>query len=370
MASTEICTLATTGGTSPVLLGVIGAALLILGVAAVIVSRRDRGRRGLLLGLGALAVIGAVTFLPVLTVAPAQAAASDASSKCLDEQSTLPKQQVGDPEVPPSDRPDVEKPDVEKPDVEKPDVKDPEVPPLTSVQPEAPTLAAAACGVEPAVVLPNTLGVVYSQSRAGDTVTITAVAAPEYVLAEDALTTWTLSVAAEACQCVPDELIWGEDINNKFSFNLQNGSVTNLPTGWAQSLADQGASFEMQFEETRGVGGTWKATTGALPAEVDSGRVQFVSETHSSGTSGVVSSTGDLGFDVTTSVLPTSGQTATEQMQQARADLQAQYPDLGIGFSLETYSLRWDVLLTVTMEDSCGNGVTREVSSAYGSAAS
>lgn len=65
---------------------------------------------------------------------------------------------------------------------------------------EEPTLVVSdVCDVEATVTLPESEGIVYTQEREGDVVTVTAVAADGYELAPDAVTSWEFNVAAEPC---------------------------------------------------------------------------------------------------------------------------------------------------------------------------
>lgn len=79
------------------------------------------------------------------------------------------------------------------------------VPCPTGVAPAAPTLAPAEqCGVEGTVVIPDTEGVTYSQTREGNTVTVTATANDGYVIAEGARSTWEITIPdVEPC---PEEV--------------------------------------------------------------------------------------------------------------------------------------------------------------------
>jgi hypothetical protein len=69
-----------------------------------------------------------------------------------------------------------------------------------SVTPVAPTLAAAdACGEEGTVSIPTVTGVGYSQSRAGNTLTVRATADMGYAIPADATTTWPLDISPTPC---------------------------------------------------------------------------------------------------------------------------------------------------------------------------
>jgi uncharacterized repeat protein (TIGR01451 family)/LPXTG-motif cell wall-anchored protein len=70
-------------------------------------------------------------------------------------------------------------------------------PPITVV-PEAPVLQQS-CNTESVVVVPEMTGVVYTTTRDGNTVTVTATAADGYVLAPDAVVSWTFDVTALTC---------------------------------------------------------------------------------------------------------------------------------------------------------------------------
>ncbi|MBX3196294.1 MAG: hypothetical protein KF727_14500 [Microbacteriaceae bacterium] len=73
------------------------------------------------------------------------------------------------------------------------------VPLRALVTPLAPGLdPAAGCGVEPEVVVPSVEGVVYSQTRSGEVVSVTAAAAAGYVL-PDGEWEWEFTVTADPC---------------------------------------------------------------------------------------------------------------------------------------------------------------------------
>lgn len=347
MARTEICTLATTGGAPTISLVIAATALLILGIAIVLASRSRsrRGRRGLVLGLGVVALMGVVAFAPVLSASPAQAATGAASSACERAQPSVPASQPQGPE----DQPPAE-----------PHTDDNPESPLTEVVPDAPALAEAACGVEPTVVVPETDGVAYSQTRVDNTVTVTAAANEGYVIARGAATSWTFDVTPSTCQCVPEETNWGADATG-FLLNVSTGLVTNLPAGWAQPLADQGATFAVSYDTTDTISGTWLATNGDLPSEVDPGTIEFTGTTARSDANGSVTPDGNLQFS-----LSSSGTGAYDAMAQAQADMQARYPDLGIYFIANNYSATSTTTLTVSIADSCGTVMTREYLGAPG----
>ncbi|MDA3146459.1 hypothetical protein JSO19_03595 [Leucobacter sp. UCMA 4100] len=68
------------------------------------------------------------------------------------------------------------------------------------VAPTEPALKrASACGVEARVSLPNDEGVIYSETRDGDVITVTAAAAEGYFLEAGATTEWQFTVTAETC---------------------------------------------------------------------------------------------------------------------------------------------------------------------------
>ncbi|GAB2566523.1 Ig-like domain-containing protein [Leucobacter ruminantium] len=95
--------------------------------------------------------------------------------------------------------------------------------------PVAPTLdESEECGVEGTVVIPEVEGVVYSQSRDGNIVTVTAAPAEGYVFAKDATAEWTFDVSAEACPAPPAP---AEPV-----LDVKKGAVTGDP------LAATGAS--------------------------------------------------------------------------------------------------------------------------------
>ena len=70
-------------------------------------------------------------------------------------------------------------------------------PPITVV-PDAPVLEQT-CNAESVVVIPEMTGVIYTTTRDGSTVTVTATAADGYVLAPDAVVSWTFDVTALTC---------------------------------------------------------------------------------------------------------------------------------------------------------------------------
>ena len=63
-----------------------------------------------------------------------------------------------------------------------------------------PTIVAGECDVSEDTVTPaETPGVIYTVSRVGTIVTVTATAAPGYVLDATAITTWSFDVAIKSC---------------------------------------------------------------------------------------------------------------------------------------------------------------------------
>ncbi|QIK63763.1 hypothetical protein G7068_11630 [Leucobacter viscericola] len=80
-------------------------------------------------------------------------------------------------------------------------IPDPPAPAPLEVTPATPTLKPAnACGVEPTVTVPETDGVEYAQQRSSNTITITAQAAEDHVIAQGSETEWSFDVTAEACE--------------------------------------------------------------------------------------------------------------------------------------------------------------------------
>lgn len=93
----------------------------------------------------------------------------------------------------------------QQPSAEEPPVDPPaETPDSVIVSPAAPALSDVACGVEPAVLIPEMDGVACGQTRTGNVVTVTATAEPSLVLAEGAVATRPLDVTPQPCACVPD----------------------------------------------------------------------------------------------------------------------------------------------------------------------
>lgn len=70
---------------------------------------------------------------------------------------------------------------------------------LTPASPIAPSLTTTSCGVENAVVIPKVEGVVYTSSRQGTTVTVTAAPAAGYEFVADAPASWELQLSTTAC---------------------------------------------------------------------------------------------------------------------------------------------------------------------------
>ncbi|WP_344344622.1 hypothetical protein [Agrococcus versicolor] len=132
------------------LLVVVAAVVLAAGVALAV---SGRARRSVLTGLGALAIVGA---LVVGGIGGAPSAQADAgSADCV----TAPMRPA------PAAAAIVVTPGI----------------PTTTVQ----------CAAEPTLQVPTTTGVVYSQTRTGSSVTVTAAAAPGYALLAGAVTSWT-----------------------------------------------------------------------------------------------------------------------------------------------------------------------------------
>ncbi|QCR20392.1 LPXTG cell wall anchor domain-containing protein [Agrococcus sp. SGAir0287] len=147
----DLCVLPQTGSTEPWLLLAIAAVVLVAAGVALAVS--GRARRGVLTGLGALAIVGALVVGGVAGAAPAQADAG--SADCV----TAPARPA------------------------------PAAAAIV-VTPGIPTTTAQ-CAAEPSLQVPTTQGVVYSQARTGNSVTVTATAAPGYAILAGAVTSWT-----------------------------------------------------------------------------------------------------------------------------------------------------------------------------------
>ncbi|KIA73413.1 hypothetical protein ANMWB30_23400 [Arthrobacter sp. MWB30] len=75
------------------------------------------------------------------------------------------------------------------------------VPCVDTVTPATPVLVPASeCGIEATVLVPETNGVSYTQTRSGNTVSITAAANSGFVLTDGAVTSWTIEIPAiEPC---------------------------------------------------------------------------------------------------------------------------------------------------------------------------
>ena len=339
MTNGQICTLATTGG-SPVSFLMIGAVvLLFLGAAFVIMSRNRRARRGLALGLGTLAIASAIVFAPILNAAPAQAASGKSTSHCVAAEPQPPTEQAG------------EQPATEQP-ASEPNIKDPDL--LQNVVPVAPVLNEVACGVEPNVVVTETPGVTYSQTRVENTVTVIATADAGYVFADDAVTTWAFDIVIEPCQCVAEEINWGADASG-FRVNPSTGIVSALPAEWAQLLSNQGATFSLTAITNDKLRGTWNEASGQLPEDISSDYMEFNGTLTQTGSPGAVLPTGDLQFALTS-----TGESAQEQVDNAEQAYQAEHPELWIYFNRSAYFYSFQPTLTVTVNDSCGSTVTRD----------
>lgn len=326
MNSAEACVLAATGGVDAVPIALTASVVLVvLGLVVFGAARSSRGRRGLATGFGALALVCALVVVPLAAAAPAQAAVGANSSECD------PAQQQPD----------------EKPPVETPD--------SVIVSPAAPTLSDVACGVEPAVLIPEMEGVAYGQSRTGNTVTVTATAEPGFVFAEGAAAAWQLDVTPQPCACVPDEITWGADPTSA-SVDDYYGTVYIQPVEWVESLVAQGASFSMTAHEATQFSGRWIAQNGELPEEIDPGTVTFDGVIDKTGSDGVLSEWGGIEFE-----MATSGQSAYAAYLEAENALRELYPNSEIYFQIdgETWLYEFTSSLTVTLIDSCGTSVSR-----------
>lgn len=115
--------------------------------------------------------------------------------------------------------------------------------PGTVVTPEAPTLVAApVCGVESTVSLPTTTGVIYTESRTGDTITVTATAADGYQLEIGAPTEWILPLTSNAC-ITDDGSTPGDTATNGTSPDgTVNDAAPLAATGQAPGLMFAGAA--------------------------------------------------------------------------------------------------------------------------------
>ncbi|UOQ61035.1 hypothetical protein MUN76_03400 [Leucobacter rhizosphaerae] len=330
MKSAEVCVLAATGGVDAVPLALTAAVVLVvLGIIAVAAARSSRGRRGLAAGFGALALVGALVVVPLASATPVQAATGANTSECD-----------------PAQQPPAEKPPVDPP-VETPD--------SVIVSPAAPALSDVACGVEPAVLIPEMDGVAYGQTRAGNIVTVTATAEPGFVLAEGAVATWPLDVTPQPCACVPDEINWGADPIFA-SVDDYAGYVYVQPQEWTEALVAQGSSFSVVTQEVTQFSGQWVAQNGELPEGIDPGTVTFDGVIDKSGTNGALTEWGALQFD-----LATSGQSAYSTYLAEEAALRELYPESEITFQIdgETWLYQFTSSLTVTLLDSCGTAVSR-----------
>ena len=161
----DLCVLPQTGSGEPWLLVAIAAAVLV--AAGIALALSGRARRSVLTGIGALAIVGALVVVGgVGGAAPAQADAG--SADCV----TAP--------MPASPAPSA----------------------ATVVTPGIPT-ATTQCFVEPTVQIPTTQGVVYSQTRTDDTLTVTAAAAPGYALLAGAVTSWSFDLTQRLAAPAP-----------------------------------------------------------------------------------------------------------------------------------------------------------------------
>jgi hypothetical protein len=147
----DLCVLPQTGAGEQWLLVVTLAAVII--AAGVALATSGRARRSVLTGLGALAIVGALVAGGIGGAPSAQADAGSAA--CV----TAPARQA------------------------------PAAAAIV-VTPGIPTTTAQ-CAAEPTLQVPTTTGVVYSQTRTGSSVTVTATAAPGYALLAGAVTSWT-----------------------------------------------------------------------------------------------------------------------------------------------------------------------------------
>lgn len=70
---------------------------------------------------------------------------------------------------------------------------------LKEVEPVEPTLTPGTCGEESTVLLPEVEGIKYTETRDGDTVTVTAEAEEGFTFPEEATTEWTFEITVKEC---------------------------------------------------------------------------------------------------------------------------------------------------------------------------
>lgn len=196
--------------------------LAVAGIGALIVASRSKRKRALLAGGAfALALTLGVTVLPLS--APGAYAAT--GENCATKPTPAPT-----PTKPPAPNPDPTDPPADE-----------------EVTTAAPT-AVPGCGAEPTVSIPESKGIEYTQTRDGDTVTVTAAVLPGYVMAPGTVTSWTFDMSFEPAVQPRTDLVW----NSNGHWSIDDSIYTPTYSDGTDARADlvaQGVTLRYFFED-------------------------------------------------------------------------------------------------------------------------
>ena len=338
------CALATTGQSSPTITFVIlGLCLIGLGALVFFCNTSRQPRRALISTLGACGLISVLAIAPLLLASPAEAATQSSRTAACAE-SVLPAADTTNTDQ----REKTPPPETDENSESSP-----------TVQPLAPTMSAAECGIEPSVIVPEVHGVMYSTTRDGNIVTVLASPAEGFRLSAESESTWVFDVTPIDCPCAPAEVEWPSD-EVSLSLNPDSGVLSASPQGWLGLLAGLDAGISVSQRSTTNVSGVWLAD-GVLPTEVQQAPSVYSGTVTTSGTN-----PSPIGPDQLLFALEVSGESAAMQIARSESAFQATYPDLGIRFQYGGQDNATTLELTATVLDNCGTPRSRTYAQSSG----
>ncbi|MBK0421175.1 hypothetical protein JD292_03645 [Leucobacter sp. CSA2] len=347
------CVLAATGASGGGSLLLLAGGLVVVAVAVMALAMiRHRRHRSVAMGIGALALAGALLISPVISAAPAQAAAGQ--EDCQPAQPAAPATPAAPAVNTPATPEAPEQPGSEEPT------------PATPVTPEAPRLSEVDCGVVPEVIIPTVAGVTYERTTDGDQVTITAAPERGTTFPSGVATSWTFTVTAVPCVCTPTPIDWEDKSASDFRFtstSLPDGSTSWTYAGVPADWAREGSTFTYVVSDSHSQAIRWKVPAGEqLPEGLSTDWIWLSDADRARSTGDYVDGKvqGEYQIaDVEANV--------TAQIEQALADVRAKHPGYALSYELGNNSSSHSTRLTVSVpSDTCGGFETRHFDSGSG----